>query len=360
VEQRSRGFSIEVRVGEHSSEARSYFSDEDLGPFRSPQFLRAMHGEGWQSVLLSRGGHAMLHCRASTPIAGTGYADAEAWTGYGGPLFTRDVPAAFVADVLDAYSDSCRRSGLIAETVRFDPAKGDETKFSASALRRLVYPRRIVVKHLPPNASDLIRTYSEACTRRINRYSKQYRINACLPDSEVRDRFHRLLLLSMARVGAIDRWRLARPALDSLCDIPETEVIEVTPVSGGAPVSAALCFFSKPCAHSFLVANEDPKAFPSACDVLMHAFLARAHEAGSRIACLGGGGTLADDDTLLRYKLRFSPRSEHRLAVGVMIHNPAVYDELCHHAEPSSRIDPVTAALFPYKDAVPRHLESLT
>jgi lipid II:glycine glycyltransferase (peptidoglycan interpeptide bridge formation enzyme) len=72
-------------------------------------------------------------------------------------------------------------------------------------------------------------------------------------------------------------------------------------------ISAGLFFYSGDTAHYHLSGNTQEGLAMNANYLLLEGFFERARSRGCKLALLGGGRTTADDDSLLRFKQKFSP-----------------------------------------------------
>lgn len=343
---------IEWSRGRFPAEWERFFAAEHIPHLKREGFYQAFFASEWDSVLVRAGSSAMLHSLCTSRIPGTDYFDAESWLGYGGPLFNEAAQAnsKFPHTAIDVYRRSCAERRIVAESIRFDPATAEHEFLQGIPSLSIGSFRDVVLVPLKSRPGQLHTVYRSECARRLRKYRSRYRVSIATPDGYAR--FWRLHSESLTRVGAAPRWFFSERCLNRLLQMNGLHLLEVSTEFSGEPVCAAVIVLA-PVSHSLLVGNLDPYQHPSSCDVLMDAFLEKANAYGASVACLGGGGTTAPDDSLLRYKLRFSKSGRTPLHTGLLVHDDRVYSDLVRKAHkpaaPSRAIDPIMQRLFPYR-----------
>jgi hypothetical protein len=116
---------------------------------------------------MQEGEDAFLHCFAPSPVADTGYVDAEPWLGYPGFL-TNSNSMDFLKRVLDRYSQECSQHRLVCELIRFEPILGNDQLFHALHPRlQFIREKPIVYIKLSSSPEALFKTYAESARRNI-------------------------------------------------------------------------------------------------------------------------------------------------------------------------------------------------
>ncbi len=257
-------------------------------------------------------------------IPSTDLRDAVSPYGYGGPVgFGYEPPwDAFH----QAYDEWCTAYQVVTSFFRFHPLYGNHVHSSASMRSERLAGTvgwRIV------SGRDLLAGMHKEHRRTI-RIAQSAGLRAIqLPiDRSNVSRFRALYEKTMARVDANEYYMFHDQYWDFLSDQLSPQVLLLEAITReGALAAAALCFVTPPWMHYHLGASADFGRPLGATTWLLWMAGCLGQDQGIEVFHLGGGRG-GDEDSLLRFKLRFDPVGRLDAAIGKQVHDPGRYLEL--------------------------------
>jgi hypothetical protein len=331
---------VYLMKGCHSASVWRFFNEAAMLPFYRADLLNALFGDDWFSALTVGMGGAMLHCfPVSTATLARGF-DAEAWLGFAGPVFTR-FDAATAKILLRGYSDVCRRHGIAVETMRLNPLDDARRLINDSGLAEPLAYRNIVLvraEHFEPEA--YLRGPGR---RRFQMGAGQYQVvrGNCPGDWA---EFQSLLEQSLDRLGAAKRWYLTNRQRDSLRQLRIAELWLVRDPDPRRTICGAVIVASAGVAHCLYVANGDMQSCPGASELLFASIAAQLAKSAIHWLDLGGGRSADIDDSLLRFKRKFSSGKITKVPQVLMVHDAQLLDRWNSNVSDSAkphRLDPL-------------------
>jgi Acetyltransferase (GNAT) domain len=294
--------------------------------FFAPEYVAANEsvlGGTAECFVYEEGDAIVVYPYIKRPIENSGYFDISSPYGYGGPMKSpRDTP---VPGFTAAFHEYCRDSGIVSEFVRFHPLYENhfdiepppvavsfqqsvvcaDLRADGSGLR--APSRKEVTKKLRKASEAGLEVIDDHAGRFFEAFADQYRatmkVRGAAPFYFFPDAFYRSI------GAALGRWARLLVAL-----------------SGGRIVGGLLVLYGARFAYNYLSCSE-PECRPLGTnDLLQVAALQWALHAGKERYLLGGG--LHGEDSLFRYKARFSDgRAQFHL--GRRVHLREVYERLC-------------------------------
>lgn len=294
--------------------------------YYSPQYYQCFeaNGDGKATALFYEQGDTQIFypflCRAiPDSIGGNGCIDLETAYGYGGPaIFAHNESS--IKDFFQQFADWAAKHQVVAEFVRFNPfilSQPQLANFYQVSLNRTTV------------SIDLRQTFAHilsACSapRRRN-YQRANAVDLQLHSEESLDVFRKLYLSTMQRLAAEPYYFFTDEYFARLEQMDGSNRLFVSITTNSGEIAAAGVFLlDQTSAHYHLGAsNPEFKSLqPNAFMILATAKMAR--QQNKQLLHLGGGLSLAADDSLMRFKTGFSPQRQP-FFIGKKIHDPARY-----------------------------------
>ena len=222
--------------------------------------------------------------------------DLESCNGYGGPLVTPGVRAAFLQDAWVETRRALGESGGVAAFFRLHPLVGNELLLPSDA---------IVQNDRPTVYVDLTHGLEQAWDRAESRHRNMVRkgrregIAVCWNDPGDWSHFEALYGDAMTRLSAPERLRFTGAYFASLRRLGGSQLATVR--DGRGLVAGAVFLFGPAWAHYHLAARRsDAENHVTSC--LIQAGLERAAERELMGVFLGGGATRDPEDAVLKFK----------------------------------------------------------
>ncbi len=237
------------------------------------------------------------HAAAIRRIPGTDLSDLETPWGYGGPVAS-DITA--LRDGLARWRQRQGASGRVAEFVRLHPFLNPMAMREAFDILR--FDRLTVVVDLAEPAKARWRHYSKGTRYSINTARKKLRIRR-LGAAEA-PLFRALYEAGLARNRAADLYYFDERFYGELV---AAEWAETWVAEADEPVAVACFLHGGPFAHYHLSGGTDAARRSFAHYLLIEHAITYFAQRGKRWLHLGGGQSATPDDSLYRFKTRFSP-----------------------------------------------------
>ncbi len=254
--------------------------------------------------------------------------DLETAYGYGGFLInTQD--QAFVHKALKEYEAFCQNQNIVAEFFRFHPFNDFPYNFS-NYFDFFVEDRPTVFVDLKKAYEIIYKAYHPTLRRNLKKASKNNLIFLKLePNSENIRRFLHLYYMTMKKNNAHSFYFFPESYFDKLFNLQNTKLFGVE--FKGQIVNMVIILESFPFCYYHLGAS-DPEYYFLNGNPFLFDQLIKFYQQKFKIFYLGGGATPAPDDSLLRFKRKFSPDTKPFFIAG-KIFNKEKYDHLIQNAE---------------------------
>ena len=227
--------------------------------------------------------------------------DLETPYGYGGPI-TNCYSEQFLDDAFLAYREECIKQKIICEFIRFHPFNKlaqykDYFDFYAQE-------RKVVIVDLTLNTEDRWSKYSKTTRNILRKANKNLSRNK---DEDSLVRFCSLYQQTMDKNDASDFYYFKPNYFEKLKDVKGVELLSVK--NELAVVSSGFFMHGSDIAHYHLSANNSEFNRENGNYALLDFAFDYAKEQGCKWMMLGGGRTSDENDSLFKFKSKFSDKS---------------------------------------------------
>jgi len=243
------------------------------------------------------------------------YYDLESAYGYGG-FYSNSNDNTFLENAFKVYLKRCNNENIIAEFIRFHPFNS----FPIEHERYLdlnIYDRDIVVVSL---VDDILSSYSSKVRNTIKKVNKK----VVVQESKDLKKFIQLYNETMKKNDATAFYFFDEKLFENLYSMKEVDLYEVL----FEDETVAMGFFMQGSnlTHYHLSANTHLSYKLNANYALLYRFSEIAKARGVQYLLLGGGTTIHDTDSLLRFKKKFSKETKPFYISG-KIYNKEIYNK---------------------------------
>lgn len=328
-----------------------------INVFNNEKYLNSIYKD-WYSILVRDQENLFFKTIIPISIKNERYFDAMDVLGYP-DLFIDSENKQFINKAIQSYSNCCKELGIIAELMRFDPLDNTNLlKVKNTSNMSIVYERPISYIPLKNSKEEQILVYTPSCKRRVKMGEKLFDIFMFNKTSENLGIFINIYYASLRRVNAESFWFFSPEQLSCLFSLPNTSIWVARQKNSQEIVSSALVLKDKTVAYSLLFANNDLSGNPGANEALLHEVAYFLSKENIKYFCLGGGRSSDLNDSLHKFKKKFTGNVIRNLPLGFIIHNDEVYKKLCnkyHLSNPSESLNnkhPFNSLInnyFPYR-----------
>lgn len=223
------------------------------------------------------------------------YYDLETAYGYGG-FYTNSEDKLFLKNALLKYKEKCKDERIIAEFIRFHPFN-DFPQVHSEFLEFNVYDRDVVVKDL---SSDILASYTSKVRNTIKRATEK----VLFRESEDIDKFIELYNATMQKNDANDFYFFEKKYYKALIGLERVKLYEI--IFENNIIAMGFFMFGEKIGHYHLSANTPLSYKLNANYALLHNIFNISKELDIDYFSLGGGTTSNVDDSLLKFKKKFS------------------------------------------------------
>ncbi|WP_022941185.1 GNAT family N-acetyltransferase [Psychromonas hadalis] len=234
---------------------------------------------------------------AGVKIEGDFY-DLETAYGYGGPVSNCD-DAIFFANAFKAYKHECASQSIVCEFIRFHP-------FNPLCKHSELYDfhsqeRTVVIVNLELSTEGRWAKYSKTTRNILRKANKKLQR---VKESNGLDDFCKLYELTMKKNNASEFYFFQKEYFNQLNNVSGVELLSVE--LDGETVSTGFFMHGKEIAHYHLSANNSDLLRENGNYALLDYAFENAKEKGCRWMMLGGGRTSDENDSLFKFKTKFS------------------------------------------------------
>jgi hypothetical protein len=248
------------------------------------------------------------------------YFDIETVYGYGG-IYSNTDNNLFLQKALEYYKEYCHENQVIADFCRIHPFNSTH-KHIKEYYNLHVLDRKTVSVDTTLSNPERWSNYS-AKVRNILRKCKRELI---VRKSDDIDTFFHLYNKTMQKNNADDFYFFEKVYFEKLLSNQNVELYEV--LLNDKVISASFIMYGKEICHYHLSANNYDYKKHNANYFILDSLFDIAHERGIQYFYLGGGRTNQEDDSLLRFKKKFSEIQKDFYIAGI-VHNQEIYDKYC-------------------------------
>jgi sugar O-acyltransferase (sialic acid O-acetyltransferase NeuD family) len=249
------------------------------------------------------------------------YYDLETAYGYGG-YYTNSENYSFLKAALRAYDNKCASENIIAEFIRVHPFNFLPNIFH-SYLDLLVLDRRTICIDLTLSREDRWKDYTPTTRNILRKASEAMRLEISNDVVQFFDMYNKTMLSN----NASSEYSFSLDYFKNLNSLDGVLLFAVT--HADVVVGMSFIIHSGKLAHYHLSANSDEGYRVGANYFLLDAICDyfKKHIPDLQSFHLGGGRTSHIDDSLLKFKSKFSTTQKNFYIAG-KIHNRKMYDDL--------------------------------
>lgn len=251
--------------------------------------------------------------------------DIETAYGYGGPVIKtedHDFEKAFEA----AFLKHCQQENIIAEFIRFHPLLENEKIFKEKI--EVLHNRITVSVNLEKNIEEI--WMQDISTQNRNTIKKCTKSGLEVEISEDYDEFLVIYNQTMKKVGAEDFYFFDREYFDQFKKDSCYVLLRVR--KGSETLAAAIFMEYGDYFHYHLSGSRQEYLQLAPNNILLWEAIKYAKSKGCKRMHLGGGLSDSPEDSLFRFKKKFS--SEYKdFYIGKRVHNQEIYKKLIHRWE---------------------------
>lgn len=259
-----------------------------------------------------------------------GLFDLETAYGYGG-FYVNTENHKFIKTALEKYKQYCLEKKIIAEFIRFHPWNTFPQEYKES-LDMNSYDRDVVYVDLSLSKEERWKNYTSK-TRNILRKCEKELV---FQKSDNIETFIELYEKTMDKNNATDFYYFSRDYYEQLISNEDIELYEIR--QDGKIFSMAFFMFGNEIGHYHLSANNYEMRKYNANYFILDQIFEIAKNKGKKYFLLGGGTTSNRDDSLLKFKQKFSPLTKSFYIAG-KIYNSEVYNKYKRIWEKQSKED---------------------
>lgn len=253
------------------------------------------------------------------------YYDIETVYGYGGPLVNTEKNQ-FVERFEEAFLQYCKHEKIVAEFIRFHPLIKNEMIFRKNV--QVLHNRKTVVLDLTSDIDDI--WMQQISTQNRNTIRKCIKNNLTVEITEDYELFQDIYSDTMKKVGATEFYSFSQEYFDA---IKKNENCVCLCVKSDQHIIAAAIFMGYgEYFHYHLSGSRQEYLRLSPNNILLWEAIKYAKMRGYKKMHLGGGLTDSMEDSLFKFKSRFS-KVYTDFYIGKRVHNRAVYETLIHQWE---------------------------
>lgn len=257
-----------------------------------------------------------------------GYFDLETAYGYGG-FYTNSENIKFISRAIKKYVKKCIDEKIIAEFIRFHPFNDFPEKYS-DFFDISIYDRDIVLVDLNLSKDERWNSYSSNVRNILRKCEKELTFTK----SSNIDMFIELYKKTMNRNNAKDFYYFTKNYFKKLLSNKNVELYEVQKDS--RVISSAIFMFGSNFCHYHLSANDYEMKKYNGNYFLLDRMFDVAKRRGKKYFILGGGRSNLKDDSLFKFKQKFSKLTRPFYIAG-KIYNKDIYKKYIHIWEEQSQ-----------------------
>lgn len=302
--------------------------------------ITAANGDGRPAALFFADGdngqafYPFLMKQIPEAVGGNGEIDLETAYGYGGPVFF-NLNTEQIGEFNRIMTDWAAENHVVAEFIRLNPLTSFQTCVDQAC--HVSHNRITVSIDLTEGPEAVLNGCSEA---RQRNWKKAGRLGLSVRRLADPAEFVPLYLQTMQRLAARSYYHFSRQYFAALAELPEESCFYAGAFTAdGRLAAAAIYLLDQTSAHYHLGASDQQLLHTQANAFLMLEFARLLCGSGRQLLHLGGGLSLADDDSLFRFKAGFSAQ-RHDFFIGRRIYDQQKYALFSQHWQKLTGLQP--------------------
>jgi len=252
--------------------------------------------------------------------------DFESQYGYGGPVSNSD-DQEFLRKAQNEFCKVLKEAGGIAGLVKFHPLF--DNYLLLKDISRLFYNRHTVGVELSSEIDTIwfeqVHSKHRNSIRKAENSGVEFLID---PEFNFYDEFRNLYLLTMKKADADSFYMFDDDYFRRLKESFQKESLLAHALFEGKIISSSVFLYSNNYAHYHL-AGSNPDFLPLNPNCfLIYRTIEHFKKEGKKILHLGGGTDSDPNNSLYRFKMRFSKKM-YDFYIGEIVLNTSIYNELC-------------------------------
>lgn len=263
--------------------------------------------------------------RREFQFKGNTYFDFETAYGYGGPI-SNDHSETFMTAALEAMSKNASAENYICGFVRFHPLLENWDCFEQ--VGRLIMDRKTIAIDLTDGIEAIWMTEIHTKNRNVIKKGEKNGLEFIVDeDFAYLSEFEELYNSTMDKLGADGFYYFAPRYYEELKNTIQNRFLGIVKHDGKV-VAGAIFFYQLPYGHYHLAGSDKSALKLSPNNFLLWEAAKELYNRGVKHFHLGGGTDGSEDNSLYQYKRKFS-KHEYQFALGKMIFNPSLYEDIC-------------------------------
>ena len=263
--------------------------------------------------------------RREFQFKGNTYYDFETAYGYGGPI-SNDHSDTFITAALEAMSEKALSENLVCGFVRFHPLLENWDCFEK--VGRLIMDRKTIAIDLSDGIEatwmNEIHTKNRNVIKKGEKNGLEFIVDE---DFYYLTEFEDLYNSTMDKLEADGFYYFDPSYYNQLKNTIQNRFLGIVKHEGKV-VAGAIFFYQLPYGHYHLAGSDKSALKVSPNNYLLWAAAKELTRRGVKHFHLGGGTDGSEENSLYQYKRKFS-KHEYQFALGKMIFNPSLYEDIC-------------------------------
>ena len=263
--------------------------------------------------------------RREFQFKGNTYYDFETAYGYGGPI-SNDHSDTFITAALEAMSEKALSENFVCGFVRFHPLLENWDYFEK--VGRLIMDRKTIAIDLSDGIEatwmNEIHTKNRNVIKKGEKNGLEFIVDE---DFYYLTEFEDLYNSTMDKLEADGFYYFDPSYYNQLKNTIQNRFLGIVKHEGKV-VAGAIFFYQLPYGHYHLAGSDKSALKLSPNNYLLWAAAKELTRRGVKHFHLGGGTDGSEENSLYQYKRKFS-KHEYQFALGKMIFNPSLYEDIC-------------------------------
>ena len=263
--------------------------------------------------------------RREFQFKGNTYYDFETAYGYGGPI-SNDHSDTFMKAALEAMSEKASSKNYVCGFVRFHPLLENWDCFEK--VGRLIMDRKTIAIDLTGGIEatwmNEIHTKNRNVIKKGEKNGLEFIVDE---DFAYLTAFEELYNSTMDKLEADGFYYFDPSYYDQLKNTIQNRFLGIVKHEGKV-VAGAIFFYQLPYGHYHLAGSDKSALKLSPNNFLLWEAAKELTKRGVKHFHLGGGTDGSEENSLYQYKRKFS-KHEYQFALGKMIFNPSLYEDIC-------------------------------
>ena len=285
--------------------------------------------------------------RREFQFKGNTYYDFETAYGYGGPI-SNDHSDTFMTAALEAMSEKASSDNVVCGFVRFHPLLENWDYFEK--VGRLIMDRKTIAIDLSYGIEATWLNEIHTKNRNVIKKGEKNGLEFIVDEEfAYLTEFEDLYNSTMDKLEADGFYYFDPSYYDQLKNTIQNRFLGIVKHEGKV-VAGAIFFYQLPYGHYHLAGSDKSALKLSPNNYLLWAAAKELTRRGVKHFHLGGGTDGSEENSLYQYKRKFS-KHEYQFALGKMIFNPSLYEDICAEwaAANPEKADKMKNILLKYK-----------